>query len=96
MNYRLLTPALEDLDRIDAWISENFGAAASAKAQRKLFEVFELLSRHQGMGVLRPEITSRPVRFFASDPNWVIYEPGSPMLIHRIFPALMDLERLAL
>ena len=38
------------------------------------------------MGIQRPEVTSRPVRFFSSGLNWIIYEPGDPLLIHRVFP----------
>jgi len=48
------------------------------------------------MGPARPDITSRPVRFFVSSPNWIVYEPGDPLLIHRIFPAAQDIHTLGL
>ena len=96
MKYRLLGPALDDLDHIDDWIASNFGEAAAAKARRNLLETFELLAQYPGMGTSHPEITDRPVRFFVSSPNWIIYEPGPLTLIHRIFPAAMDIERLEL
>jgi plasmid stabilization system protein ParE len=94
MKYLLLAAAYHDLDAIDAWITSNFGTNASLKAQRRLFETFELLADHPGMGIARPELTTRPVRFFVSTQNWIIYQPGSPTLIHRIFPAARDIETL--
>ena len=94
MIYRLLPAALDDLDEIDAWVAESFGPAVAAEAQRKLFEVFALLAQFPEMGVQRPDVTSRPVRFFSSYPNWIIYEPGIPLLIHRVFPAARDLKRI--
>ena len=96
MSFRLLSPAVDDLESIDAWIVSNFSERAAAKAQLELFQVFALLAKKQRIGVERPDIASPPVRFFAAPPNWIIYEPGDPLLVHRVFPARMDLDRLDL
>jgi len=96
MKYRLLAPAIDDLEHIDAWVVANFGEPAALRARRKLAETFYLLSTFQQMGPARPDITSRPVRFFVSSPNWIVYEPGDPLLIHRIFPAAQDIHTLEL
>jgi len=92
MSYRLLGPALDDLDAIDSWVASNFGEAAATRVRRKLSETFALLATFQKMGVERPDVTGRSVRFFASPPNWIVYEPGSPLLIHHVYPAALDIE----
>jgi plasmid stabilization system protein ParE len=94
MTYRLLSPAIEDLDHIDSWVAANFGEAAALRARRKLTEAFNLLVTFQQMGAAYPKITDRPVRLFAVPPNWIVYEPGDPLLIHRIFPAALDIQTL--
>jgi plasmid stabilization system protein ParE len=96
MTYRLLASALDDLDHIDDWVSSNFGEAAALKARRSLNSAFERLAQFQQMGIERPDVTPQPVRFFSSPPNWIIYEPGQPLLIHRVFPARTDLRDLTL
>jgi plasmid stabilization system protein ParE len=96
MKYRLLAPAIADLNYIDDWVAANFGEAAALRATRKLSETFSLLATFQQLGIARPEITARPVRFFSLPPNWIVYEPGSPLLIHRIFPAALDIKTLQL
>jgi plasmid stabilization system protein ParE len=96
MTYRLLGPALDDLEVIDGWVASNFGEAAAIRARHKLSETFVLLATFQQMGIERSDITSRPVRFFSSSPNWIVYEPGDPLLIHRVFPAALDIHTLKL
>jgi plasmid stabilization system protein ParE len=96
VTYRLLAPAIDDLDHIDSWIISKFGESAAIKARRKLADTFARLAQFQQMGIQRPDITSLPVRFFSSGPNWIIYEPGDPLLIHRVFPARMDIRDLNL
>ncbi len=44
------------------------------------------------MGVERPGTTDRAVRFFAAPHNWIVYEPGDPLLIHRVYPAALDIQ----
>ncbi len=94
MTYRLLAPALDDLDNIDNWVTTNFGERAASRTRFRLNNTFAMLAKFQQAGSEHPEITARPVRFFSSSPNWIVYEPGSPMLIHRIFPALRDIQTL--
>jgi plasmid stabilization system protein ParE len=60
MTYRLLAPALDDMEHIDAWVASNFGESVATKVADGLYEVFELLAEFQGMGILRPDITDEP------------------------------------
>jgi len=94
MKYILAAAAYDDLDGIEDWVLSNFGVRAAIKAQRDLIEIFRLLVIFPEMGIARPELTVRPVRFFATSHHWIIYEPGSPTIIHRIFPAARDIEQL--
>jgi plasmid stabilization system protein ParE len=48
------------------------------------------------MGVARPDVMPDPFRFFLERPYWIVYEPGEPLLIHRVFHAARDLNRLNL
>jgi hypothetical protein len=36
------------------------------------------------------------VRFLFLKPYWIVYQPGTPLLIHRIYHAARDLNRLSL
>jgi plasmid stabilization system protein ParE len=94
VTYRVLPAALDDIAEIDLWSIEHFGASVADKTQAKLFATFGLLAQSPHLGQQRPDITARPVRFFSLNPFWIVYEPASPLLIHRVFHAARDLTRL--
>jgi plasmid stabilization system protein ParE len=94
LSYLVLPTAQADIEAIDTWIVENFGEAAAIRAERELYETFELLTRFAGLGIERKEITEKPVRFFSLSLNWIVYTPGDPLLIHRVFPARSELRGL--
>jgi plasmid stabilization system protein ParE len=94
VTYRLLPAAIDDLDDIDLWTIEHFGVSVADKTQAKLFATFSLLAASPQLGHQRPDVTTRPVRFFSLSPFWIIYEPASPLLIHRVFHSARDLTRL--
>jgi len=48
------------------------------------------------MGRAFPKVMAKPVRFFHLRPYWIVYQPGEPLLIHRVYHAARDLNRLAL
>lgn len=96
MTYLLLPSALNDLDHIDSWIVSNFGTPTADRVRQRLFATFARLAQNQYIGIHRPDVTTRPVRFFSLAQNWIIYEPGEPLLIHRIFPARSDMQHLEL
>ena len=96
MKYRFLPDAQHDLQGIDDWVTEHFGTDLAEKTQAKLCNTFELLTEFPLMGHLRPDIETRPVRFFLLKPYWIVYQPGTPLIIHRIYHAARDLNRLSL
>lgn len=90
MTYRVLAPAFRDLNRIEDWVALRFGEAVALNTSRKLTSAFETLATHPEMGRLRPEVTTLPLRFYFAAPNWIVYRPGDPVVIHRVFDARMD------
>ena len=46
------------------------------------------------LGRLRPDITEESLRFFRSGHYYVVYRPGSPLLIHRIIHTARDLRQI--
>jgi len=96
MKFVVLPAANDDLRHIDDWVASNFGEATAARVQRNLLAEFHRLARFQELGILRPDVTSRPVRFLSSGPNWIVYQPGKPLVIHRVISAVMDITTLGL
>ena len=94
MKYSVLPDAQQDIQDIDDWVVEHFGPTLADRTQEKLYDTFDLLAQFPHMGHPRPDIDSRPVRFFLLNPYWIVYQPGTPLLIHRIYHAARDLNRL--
>jgi plasmid stabilization system protein ParE len=96
VKYRVLPDAQQDIQDIDDWLIEHFGPHIADRTQAKLYDTFDRLTEFTQMGHLRPDIIAKPVRFFHLKPYWIVYQPGTPMLIHRIYHAARDLTRLSL
>ena len=96
MDARLTPAALADLEDIDDYVTENFGPARAIETARELFKTFEQLAVHPHMGRAIPSVAAKPVRFLHLKPYWIVYQPGTPVLIHRIYHASRDLSRLSL
>jgi plasmid stabilization system protein ParE len=96
MDARLTPAALADLEDIDDYVTENFGPDRAIETRRNLFETFEQLAVHPHMGRAIPGVVAKPVRFFHLKPYWIVYQPGTPLLIHRVYHAARDLRRLTL
>jgi plasmid stabilization system protein ParE len=94
MSFRLLPPALDDLEELEEWVEENFGPAVAANAHNKLIEDFQRLVKFPRLGRLRPDITEESLRFFRSGHYYVVYRPGSPLLIHRIVHTARELRQI--
>jgi plasmid stabilization system protein ParE len=96
MKYRVLAEAQQDIHEIDDWLVEHFGPGFADRTQAKLYDTFDRLTEFPQMGQLRPDLEGRPVRFFFLKPYWIVYQPGTPLLIHRVYHAARDLNRLDL
>ena len=96
MDARLTPAAFADLEDIDDYVTGNFGRDRAIETRRHLFATFRQLAVHPHMGQARPTVAARPVRFFHMKPYWIVYQPGTPLLIHRVYHAARDLNRLSL
>ncbi len=96
MSFRILPAAQADLNAIDDWVASKFGEPAAEQASEKLYKTFELLSRFPNLGIVRPDITSRDVRFFSVAPNAIIYTAGVAIVIHRVFPMRTEIRYIEL
>ncbi len=94
MKYRILPSAFKDLEDVDTYVFETFGASHAIDTQSRLFDTFDLHADFQHMGRTRPDIVRVPKRLFALKPYWIVYEPGSPLLIHRVYHSARDLRRM--
>ena len=84
MKVRVVPSAWRDLTEIEDWVTENFGGEFADRTNARLFKAFSLLADFPGMGRPRHDVTDHPVRFFLVKPYWIVYEPGSPLLLHRV------------
>jgi len=96
MSYILLPDAQQDFRDIGDWVFEQFGLAFAERTEANLYETFGLLAKYPHIGRAIPDVLPSPFRFFHLRPYWIAYEPGKTLLIHRIFHAARDLNRLNL
>jgi plasmid stabilization system protein ParE len=96
MRVQLLPSAQRDLREIEVWVTENLGAGFTARTYAGFFKTFQLLADFPEMGRPRGDLTDEPLRFFLRKPYWIDYQPGSPVLIHRVYHAARDLNRMVL
>ncbi len=94
MSFRLLSPAIDDLDELEDWVLQNFGVDLAAKTHFGLINDFQTLANFPRLGRLRPDITKESLRFFRSGHYYIVYRPGSPLLIHRIIHTARDLRQI--
>jgi plasmid stabilization system protein ParE len=96
MRYRILPAAQQDMREIDDWVLEQFGPAFADITEQNFYDTFDLLADYPGLGVVRPGMKQRHVRFFHLKPYWIVYQPDIPLLIHRIYHGARDLSQLKL
>jgi toxin ParE1/3/4 len=94
MSFRLLSPAIDDLDELEDWVLQNFGVDLAAKTHSGLINDFQTLASFPRLGRLRPDITNESLRFFRSGHYYIVYRLGSPLLIHRIIHTARDLRQI--
>lgn len=80
--YRLHEEAQEDLDQIWQYLAEKASPATATRIEDEFFQAFALLAIQPGMGFQRPNLTSRPLRFWIMRDYLVVYAPEhDPLLI---------------
>jgi plasmid stabilization system protein ParE len=94
VKFKVLPRAQNDIDAIDDWVIENFGVPFANKTIAQLYDTFERLTAFPQMGSVRPDIDRRHVRYFLLKPYWIVYQSGTPLLVHRVYHSARDLARM--
>jgi plasmid stabilization system protein ParE len=79
---------------LEDWVEEHFGVEMAAKTHNVLIGDFQRLAKFPRLGRLRPDITNESLRFSRSGHYYVVYHPGSPLMIHRIVHTARDLRQI--
>lgn len=92
----VLSPEAQwDLDEILIYIFDHNGERLADIFAARFLETFGMLAENPGLGHLKEDITSLPVRFFTVWSYYVIYKPATnPLQIARIVHAKRDVESL--
>ena len=98
VSYRITDEALADIDEIQDYIEQKqLNGPGAEVVQGYLFDAFERIARNprQCGGRVRPDITSRPVKFLTVRRYVVIYDDRSdPVTIIAVTGGRRDLAQL--
>lgn len=93
-DYILESSAERDLWEILTYIATDSPENAF-RVEQRFEEIFELLAGNPGIGHLRSDLTSRPVRFFPVYAYLVVYLPDwQPIEIVRILGGTRDIQHI--
>lgn len=94
--YQLTSPAREDFFTILDYIAAE-NPSAAGRVEAAILESCDLSAASPLVGHIRPDLTGRPVRFWAVPrfPNYlIVYDPASdPLIVIRIIHAARNLPR---
>ena len=91
--YVLTKIALQDLvETIDYIAADNIDMAY--EWQEKIETAMSLLAEHPDMGVVKPDFTDKPVRFWPTGNYLIVYKKTSPLEILRILNSYRDVPYL--
>jgi len=84
------------LDLLEIWefiARDNLDAAD--RVEQEIRQAVEMLARNPGLGHLRRDLTSRPVRFWSVYSYLIVYEPNArPLEVVRILSGYRDVAAL--
>lgn len=94
-NYRLSNEALDDIDGLWSFIAAD-NLEAADRLVKAIHDACALLGDNPGLGHLRRDLTSLPVRFYTVMKNYlIICDSGtSPVMIVRILHGARDVAAL--
>ncbi len=91
--YVLTRPAERDLDPIKHYLVERAGVPVSRRVIGEIRSAILLLSSDPGIGHVREDLTSLPVKFWPIYSYLIVYDPiTKPLEIIRIAHGAQDLE----
>lgn len=89
----LSRPAERDLDQIKSFLIEKAGPRLTRTVLKEIRSALELLGNEPGLGHVREDLTSRPVKFWPVYSYLVVYDPETrPIQIIRVLHGMRDVE----
>jgi plasmid stabilization system protein ParE len=96
LSYELSRRAEREFDRIIEYRRQVAGVRVARKLEADLLKAFELIGVNPGFGRNRPDLTSKPFRFWLRENYWIVYrlDRRSDVLVAAIIDARRDVGRL--
>jgi plasmid stabilization system protein ParE len=92
--YVVAPAAKADIDEIALYIAADDRAAAERFIE-DVYDAFDLLAQHPGLGHYRRDLTERPVRFWTVMRRYmIVYRDRSPVEIVRVLSGSRDIATL--
>lgn len=90
----VLSPeAREDLREIRDYLVSQGGRSLATYVLQEITAAFHLLAAHPGIGHLRQDLTSLPVKFWSVFSYLVVYDPAAgPLAIVRVLHGRRDVQ----
>jgi len=89
----LTRTAERDLDQIKSFLMERAGPRIARRVLKDIRSALKLLGGEPGMGHVREDLTSRPVKFWPVYSYLVVYDPETkPVQILRVLHGMRDIE----
>lgn len=96
-SFRLCAQAEHDLDELYRYITIEDGPDRARLIEAEVLQAVRLLARMPGMGHRRPDLTTKPLRFWPVHRWLVVYREDSiPLLITRVIGGWQDLQGMTL
>ncbi|MCC6367341.1 MAG: type II toxin-antitoxin system RelE/ParE family toxin [Bryobacterales bacterium] len=94
--YILSPESLEDVYEIWSYLARESGVDFAGRVESALFEKFDLLAQHPGLGHKREDLTKLPVLFYRAFPfqYMIVYRPRIPLEIVGVLHAKRHIKRI--
>jgi len=87
----LTKPAERDLQQIKAYLVEGASPRVARRVMREIRTALRLVGSRPGIGHLREDLTSRPVKFWPIYSYLIVYDPETrPVQIIRVLHGMRD------
>jgi len=94
-SYVLAKTAERDLDQIKRFLVAQAGPTVTRNVFRDIRSAFKLLGSKPGVGHLRDDLTSRPVKFWHVYSYLIVYDPETkPVQIMRVLHGMRDVGKI--
>ena len=88
-------PAERDLNQIKTYLGDKAGPRVTRRVMKDIRRAFAMIGRRPGVGHVRDDLTSRPVRFWPIYSYLIVYDPETkPVHVIRVLHGMRDLPEI--